>query len=189
MDELRCFLLQMAGTPGSGKSTLAMAIGWAVGAVVIDHDVVKSAVLSAGVPWDRAGPAAYQSDFALARDLLAQGYSVILDSACHYPDIPEKGANIASEAAVPYLFIECLCADDAELIRRREGRPRRRSQMAAANRFSADAADYAPSEAEPIDDLRWRTHRPAAGCIEVDMTGSVEDALERSLAYIELATR
>jgi predicted kinase len=174
----------MAGTPAAGKSTLAEALGRATRAIVVDHDVVKSALLHAGVDWGRAGPAAYESDFALARELLRQGHSVILDSACHHAEIPAKGASIADELGARYLFIECLCPDDDELARRRQVRPRRRSQLAGATAFSPDAADYAPSQAEVVDHLRWRTHRPRSELIEVDMTRPIEDILVVCLKYV-----
>ncbi len=40
------FFLQMSGYPGSGKSTLAKEISKNTGAVVVDHDVVKSALMN-----------------------------------------------------------------------------------------------------------------------------------------------
>ena len=39
------FFLQMSGFTGSGKSTLARQISKITGAVIIDHDIVKSALL------------------------------------------------------------------------------------------------------------------------------------------------
>ena len=44
-------LVQMSGAPGAGKSTVAHAIGRRTGAVVLDHDVTKSALLEAGLAW------------------------------------------------------------------------------------------------------------------------------------------
>jgi predicted kinase len=178
------FLLQMAGTPGAGKSVLAAGIGRATGAVVLDHDVTKSALLDGGVAWNVAGPAAYRAGFAVARELLRQGHDVILDSACHYADVVANGERAAAEAGVAYRFIECLCPDDAELVRRRSQRPRRRSQLAGATEFSADARDHAPSAAEPIDHLRWRTHRPAAGGLAVDATRAPSECLADALRYL-----
>jgi predicted kinase len=52
--------VQMSGVPGAGKTTLAHAIAPRIGAVVIDHDVTKSALLEAGVPVALARPASYQ---------------------------------------------------------------------------------------------------------------------------------
>ncbi len=36
----------MSGVPGAGKTTLAHAMAPSIGAVVIDHDVTKSALLT-----------------------------------------------------------------------------------------------------------------------------------------------
>ncbi|SCM91279.1 Protein of unknown function [Bacillus cereus] len=39
------FFLQMSGFPGSGKSTVSKYIAKLTGAVIVDHDVLKSALL------------------------------------------------------------------------------------------------------------------------------------------------
>jgi len=39
------FFVQMSRFPGSGKSTLAPQIAKSTGTVLIDHDIVKSAIL------------------------------------------------------------------------------------------------------------------------------------------------
>jgi len=41
------FFLQMSGFPGSGKSTLAKQISKLTNAVIVDHDVSKTALLEA----------------------------------------------------------------------------------------------------------------------------------------------
>lgn len=48
------FFVQMSGFPGSGKSTLSREIAKRTGGVVIDHDIVKSALLHSikGTPLD-----------------------------------------------------------------------------------------------------------------------------------------
>lgn len=38
--------IQMSGFPGSGKSTLSRKIAERTGAIIVDHDVIKSAVLN-----------------------------------------------------------------------------------------------------------------------------------------------
>ena len=69
----RQFFLQMSGVPGSGKTTVARAVAEATEAVIIDHDVSKSALLNANVPVEIAGPASYQVLQALGSHLLNQG--------------------------------------------------------------------------------------------------------------------
>jgi predicted kinase len=79
--------IQMSGAPGSGKTTIAHALAKRIGAVVIDHDVTKSALLDANVPASIAGAASYQALNDLARHLLEQGYNVIFDSPCFYVEL------------------------------------------------------------------------------------------------------
>ena len=77
-------LLQLSGVPGTGKSTLARGLAAGLDLVVLDTDVVKSALLSTDVPFAVAGRATYAAVLALAGDLLAQGRSVVIDSPCRY---------------------------------------------------------------------------------------------------------
>jgi predicted kinase len=104
----------MAGESGSGKSTLARAIGRATGAIVLDKDYIKAPLLEEGLPDAEAGGLSYSVFFSLARSLLDQGHSLILDSAAFYPSIRERGARLASEFSADYRLIECVCDDDRE---------------------------------------------------------------------------
>jgi hypothetical protein len=84
-------LVQLSGVPGSGKSTLARGLSEALGLVVLNTDVVKSALLSRDLGVEAAGPASYGVVLALAADLLAQGHQVVIDSPCRYPALLESG--------------------------------------------------------------------------------------------------
>jgi len=64
---MRQVFVQMSGAPGAGKTTIAGAIAGRIGAVVIDHDVTKSALLDAGVSIAIAGRASYQVLGAVAQ--------------------------------------------------------------------------------------------------------------------------
>ena len=162
------FLLQMAGAPGSGKSALARVIGRSTGAVVLDKDVLKTAALEAGVQDDqRAGAIAYEGFFGLADHLLGQGLSVVLDSPSFYDTIPAKGAAIAAARHVPYYFIECVCPDHSELVRRLQGRERMRSQPE-----------------EPVAP-EWETHAPSGAYLRIDTTEPLERCLALALEYLE----
>jgi predicted kinase len=102
----------MHGEPGSGKSTLARALGRALPAVVIDKDVIHSALLRAGVDPTVAGGASYESMRALARPLLEDGRSIIFDSPCFWPQIETDGRAIAADFGAPWMMIECVCPSD-----------------------------------------------------------------------------
>jgi predicted kinase len=178
------FLLQMAGAPGTGKSTVAKALAAVRTAVVLDNDVIKSAILDAGVEWTLAGPAAYEVLFALAADLLSQGRSVILDSPSHYPHIPARGIAIARAGNAEYRFIECVCGDQAELVRRLSIRSPRRSQMRRLGEPPPDAKGSLPG-ATPIGVHLWKTHRPDSGYLSVDTAAPVASYLPKALIYLD----
>ncbi|MGB2694502.1 MAG: AAA family ATPase [Dehalococcoidia bacterium] len=160
------FLLQMAGVPGSGKSALARLIGRCTGAVVIDKDVLNTAVLDVGVAEQHAGETAYEAFFALADHMLGQGLSVILDSPSFWESIPTRGSAIAAQREVPYYFIQCLCADDIEIARRRRERPRLASQP----------DEPVLGEAQTI--------APSGAYLQIDTTQPIERCLARALDYL-----
>lgn len=179
----RQFLLQLAGAPASGKSKLAAAIASQRLAVIINSDVVKSTLLDAGVEWKLAGPAAYQTLFALADDLLGQGHSVILDSPSHYSYIPENGERIAREHGVPYRFIELACEDIGELRRRLAERTPRRSQMRDLDTPPPDGGSTF-THAIPTGTHQWLTHGPAGGYARLDTTEPFDTYLRQALDYL-----
>ena len=106
------FVVQMHGEPGSGKSTLARALAPALPAIHLDKDILSSALIRAGVAPDLQGPGAYESLREVARSLMAQGYSVILDSPCFWPMNEEKGRALAADFDATWTMIECKCPAD-----------------------------------------------------------------------------
>ena len=88
------FFLQMSGFPCSGKSTLAKQIAKLTGAVIVDHDVVKTALLRSindkSIDLKVAGKVSYEIDWSLIDFYLSQGLNTILDSPCFYAEMVEK---------------------------------------------------------------------------------------------------
>ena len=172
------FFLQMSGFPGSGKSTLAMEIARHIGAVVIDHDVVKSALLRASdkitLDSKSAGHISYQMDWAIIDSLLSQGHNVILDSPCLYEATVQMGISLAEKHHAKYKYVECYLNDMEEIDRRLQARramPSQIKQVASAEVFqrSIDASKK-PSEL---------TH------LVVDSSQPLEKYLQVVLAYLE----
>jgi len=166
------FLVQMAGWMGTGKSTIAHAVAAATGAIVLDHDTTKTAILEAGIAHPPAGAASYAVVHAVAADLLLQGHSVIIDSPSLYDSIPETGASIAAQAEVRYLFAECRCPDTVadERITSRINRP---SQVATA------------AEAQAIrNDPNRKPARPA-GAILLDTTLAEAESINSLLSWLQ----
>lgn len=177
------FVLQLAGPPGCGKSRLARAVAAARPAIIVNSDVVKSTLLDADVPWKLAGPAAYQTLFALAGDLLQQGNNVILDSPSHYMYIPENGDRVATEHAGRYRFIELSCPDTGELRRRLAERTPLRSQMRALDEMPPDSDGT--TQAVRVGTHQWQTCGPQGGHLVLDVTQPFDDYLKQALAYLD----
>ncbi|KAK5635066.1 hypothetical protein RRF57_010778 [Xylaria bambusicola] len=120
--------LQTSGAPGSGKSTLARLLGPAINGVIIDHDVLRSSLLeSAIIPFDQAAKQAYLLQRALARDVIKQGLSVIIDSTCNYDEVLKEGSALAAKYGCEYWYIECK-VQDIDLL---DQRLRKRDPMAS----------------------------------------------------------
>ncbi|MCM3757614.1 ATP-binding protein [Sporosarcina aquimarina] len=127
------FFVQMSGFPGSGKSTLSRQIGKRTGAVLIDHDIVKSALLNsiADIPFDlnTAGRISYNIDWSLIEFHLSQGQSVIFDSPCFYQEMVDKGIDLSKKYNVKYKYVECYLNDFHEVNYRLINRERMVSQI------------------------------------------------------------
>ncbi|OIU68581.1 AAA family ATPase [Rossellomorea aquimaris] len=127
------FFLQMSGFPGSGKSALAREIAGRTGAVVIDHDVTKTALLEtpegAGMDGKTSGSISYHIDWSIIESILSQERNVIFDSPCLYQEMIIKGTNLARKYRASYKYVKCFL-DDFDLINERlKNRERKISQI------------------------------------------------------------
>ena len=159
----------MHGEPGSGKSTVARELGRRLGAVVLDKDVIKSALLSGGIGWDAASSGAYEVYFAVARSLVEQGHRVVLDNPVFWPRVEEQWLATSALAGSPPILIECVCADRDELRRRLASR----AAMASQPREPLDLARHegaAPTRFEPR--------------LVLDTTQPLEAVVERAVVYV-----
>lgn len=127
------FFVQMSGFPGSGKSTLSRQIAKRTGAVIIDHDIVKSALLHSieDTPIDAkiAGKISYNIDWSLIEFHLSQGQNVVFDSPCLYQVMVDRGMGLAKKYNVKYKYVECFLNDINEVNYRLKNRERMISQI------------------------------------------------------------
>ncbi|MDF2963764.1 MAG: zeta toxin family protein, partial [Paenibacillus sp.] len=129
---LSVFFLQMAGYPGSGKSTLARLIGKHTGAVIIDHDIVKTSLLESlerNIDLKLAGNISYSIEWSLIDFHLSQGHKVIHDSPCFYSEMVDKGLGLSEKHHAKYKYVECYLNDVAEINNRLKQRDRMISQI------------------------------------------------------------
>jgi predicted kinase len=177
------FLLQMAGTSGAGKSTLARLVAERARAVILDCDIIKSAALDAGAPWDLAGRIGYQASHELAGAILRSGQSVILDSPCRFQQLVDRGVAVAAEHSATYAFVECALADEAELRRRIRGRAPLRSQRRDFDIAPPDAPE------DVMADSSGRIHIPASKLpaspwLRIDTRQPLDICLAQVLEYL-----
>ena len=178
--------IQMSGAPGSGKTTIATAIAKEIGAVVIDHDVTKTALLDADVPIGISGRASYEVLGAIAQHLLNQGHSVIHDSPCAYEVLLERGQRVAEEVGAAYRYIECVVSDVNELDRRLRTRISLRSQRRGVAVSPIDIAE----ETRPREDIFWdwlaNMKRPTSNYLTLDTSRPRSVCVKEAIAYITL---
>jgi len=134
----------MSGFPGSGKSTLVKAIAKVENVMIVDHDVVKSALMKSIADKDLdiqiTGQISYDIDWALIEYYLSLGQNVILDSPCLYEEQVQKGLELANRFNATYKYIECYVEDYDLINHRLRTRERRISQITQA--YSLEAFEY-----------------------------------------------
>ncbi|MER2038667.1 MAG: AAA family ATPase [Solibacillus sp.] len=171
------FFIQMAGFPGAGKSTLAREIAKRTGAVIIDHDIIKSAFLDVTeeIEMDakQAGKISYHLDWTLIESLMAQGHNIIFDSPCLYEEIIMKGTNLAHTYEAHYKYVECYLNNFDEINVRLKNRQRKKSQIKEI--LSIDQFTYAVEGSKKPQDQRY---------LIVDSSQPLDCYIEEVMHYI-----
>lgn len=171
------FFLQMSGFPGAGKSTLAKQIAKLTGAVIVDHDVVKSALLNSlndnSIDHQMAGKVSYDIDWSLVDFYLSQEQSVILDSPCFYTEMVEKGVRLSEKHKVEYKYIECYLNDSKEI----------KFRLANRDRMVSQIENIASEEA--FNEWVNNSKRPEGHeCLRVDSSMPIENNIDDVLNYL-----
>ena len=170
------YFIQMSGFPGSGKSTLARRIAEQTGAVIVDHDISKTAVIEASEGMDietkTLGQISYTVDWAFIDYYLSQGNDVIFDSPCLYPEMIETGLRLAKQHNARYKYVECYLNDFEVINARLQTRERMISQIPNTTEKKFHAALNASQK--PAD-IR---------CLTVDSSKPIDHYLPEVLEYI-----
>lgn len=171
------FFVQMSGFPGSGKSTLAREIAKRTGAIIIDHDIVKTALLESidevEIDPKLAGKISYNIDWSLIESFLSQGQKVIFDSPCLYDEMITKGTALAKEYHVPYKYVECYLNDFNEINLRLKNRESKSSQIKEVK--SKEGFQFTIENSKKPDN-HW--------CLVVDTSNPLDSYIQEVLGYI-----
>src|SRR5205085_5734782 len=111
----------MRGFPGTGKSTIARLLASALHASLIDRDIIRQTAVHVLGELPQIGQFSYELMFALAREQLQLGLSVVIDTPLTYRRTYEKCQEIAQDCHTPMLVVHCQCPPDVQK-RRLEGR-------------------------------------------------------------------
>ncbi|KAH8979347.1 P-loop containing nucleoside triphosphate hydrolase protein [Lactarius akahatsu] len=182
----RKFIIQMSGAPGSGKSTLASLLGSSTGAVVIDHDRLRSALTT--IPFDQAARFAYNIQWDLVQHFAQQGHNIVIDSTCNYPEVLDRGSKCAAQHGCAYWYVECRAKDINLLDRRLRARnslPSQRTAVDSPPQAHAAVAAAGGGEDQRAVFRKWMEDpcRPAEDkVIIVDSTGEPEQLRDQVLA-------
>lgn len=171
------YFLQMSGFPGSGKSTLAKRIANITGAVIVDHDISKTAILKSAEGLDiemkHLGKIAYTVDWDLVEFYLSQGHDVIFDAPCLYSEMLDHGLRLASKYEAQYKYIECYLNDYKEICNRLQNRKRMISQISET------------TEESFISGLNESKRPLDIKCLIIDSSQSIESYLNNVLDYLK----
>jgi predicted kinase len=174
---LKMYFLQMSGFPGSGKSTLARRIAKITNALIVDHDISKTALLEAAeginVELNTLGKFSYRVDWALVDFYLSQGHDVIFDSPCLYSEMIENGLLLAKKYNARYKYVDCYFNDYKEINHRLQNRKRMISQIAETTEESFISA--ISNSKKPRSNIR---------SLIVDSSQPIESYLKTVLDYI-----
>lgn len=119
-------LVIVGGLPASGKTTLSRALAGAIGAVHVRIDTIEQAIRDADAYANGdarpVGAAGYVVGYAVARDLLGQGLTVIAESVNPLPVTRQSWRDVARSAGTGCVEVEVVCSDPDEHRRRAAGR-------------------------------------------------------------------
>jgi len=101
-------LITFSGLPGTGKSTIARLLARQLSAVYLRVDSVEQALRVADQP---IGPEGYFVTYAVARENLLLGSTVITDSVNDLMQIRDAYRDIALLSGTEILEVEIICSD------------------------------------------------------------------------------
>jgi len=164
-------LIVFAGLPASGKTTLARRLSEARGAVLVRIDSIEQAIRANG-PMFEMGDLGYRVGYAIARDNLRAGRTVVADSVNPVRESRDAWRAVGEDCGVHVVEIEVICSDPTEHKRRVQSRDSDISGLVMPTWEAVLAREYHP----------WNRDR-----VVVDTAGrTVEQSLGELISRIDL---
>lgn len=116
-------LIILGGLPGVGKTTIARELAQQIGAVHVRIDSIEQAILDSENFSGPMNDAGYRVGYAVARDNLQLGRTIIADSVNPLAITRDAWIAVANRANVEFVEVEVICSDPEEHKRRIETRP------------------------------------------------------------------
>lgn len=107
-------LVAFAGLPGSGKTTLARGLAETWGAVYVRIDSIEQAICGDRGSGFEIGDVGYRVGYAIARDNLRAGRSVVADSVNPVRESRDAWHAVGEDCGVNVVEIEVVCSDPIE---------------------------------------------------------------------------
>lgn len=111
---MESMLIVIGGLPGTGKTTLARLLAARVGAVHLRIDTIEQAIVRSGLAEHPLGPVGYTVGYALSKEHLQQGLTVIAESVNPLSVTRDAWRDAGADAGVTVIEIEVICSDPAE---------------------------------------------------------------------------
>jgi predicted kinase len=115
-------LIAFGGLPGTGKTTVAQTLARELAAVYLRIDTLEQAFIAAMVDGTDIGAAGYLAGYAVAKDNLRLGLTVVADSVNALHVTRHAWRTVAHEAGARIFEVELTCSDPAAHRQRVEGR-------------------------------------------------------------------
>jgi predicted kinase len=137
-------LIVFGGLPGSGKTTLAHGLAKSWGAAYVRIDSIEQAIRRGSGPAFEMDDIGYRVGYAIARDNLRAGLSVVADSVNPVRECRDAWRAVGSDCRVNVIEIEVICSDPTEHKRRVESRLRDISGLVLPTWEGVLAREYHP---------------------------------------------
>jgi len=135
-------LIVLAGLPGVGKTSIAMELASLIGGVFVRIDSIELALHASGQSAETVGTGGYSVGYAIARDNLRLGLTVIADSVNPLPATRDAWRDVAQETGSVVMEVEVVCSDRLEHRRRVDQRSGLVPELSGPTWAEVEARDY-----------------------------------------------